>query len=251
MRGNRSLAAGFRRFLGKTATASGLLKGKHQPNTRMKPNHARRNRQGITFIEILICLVVLTVLLGLFLPALHKAKSKAAKVNCVSCLKQVGLAFRMWANDNGDAFPWKVSTNFSGTKEYAEEPDPVPHFRVVSNELNTPKVLVCPDDKSRVKTGDWRQFTNAMHLSYFIGLGADETKSQTILTGDRTISTNGIAAKGLVYLSTSDTLGWAPGIHPGFGNIGLADGSASQLPAEGLQTQRTKDTNSVVRFVVP
>jgi len=144
-----------------------------------------------------------------------------------------------------------MSTNQGGTKEYANISDPLPHFRVASNELSTPKVLVCPDDNGRRKVSDWSQFTNTSHLSYFVGLDADETKPQTVLSGDRTISTNGTAAKGLVGLSASDTIGWAPGIHRGHGNISFGDGSAAQITSQALNGLRPKDTNSVVRLVIP
>jgi hypothetical protein len=74
---------------------------------------------------------------ALLLPALAKAKSRASTISCVSNLKQIGLGARMWANDHGDTFP--------------------PDFLSMSNELVTPKVLVCPGDSSKTKVQDWSQ----------------------------------------------------------------------------------------------
>jgi prepilin-type processing-associated H-X9-DG protein len=94
------------------------------------------------------------------------------------------------------------------------------HFRVCAEELGTPKILVCPADKSKqplealLNTGTayaalsgertpgsasagaqsaapanaaiskWANLDGASHISYFVGKTADETKPGTLLTGD-------------------------------------------------------------------
>jgi hypothetical protein len=79
----------------------------------------------------------------------------AQKITCVNNLKQIGLAFKTWALDNNGQFPWNVTTNEGGTMELcARAPDGFDtnapfHFTVMSNELSTPLVLVCPQDLSR------------------------------------------------------------------------------------------------------
>lgn len=80
---------------------------------------------------------------------------KAQQINCINNLKQIGLAFRIWAGDNNGQFPFNVSTNAGGTMELCRlgedgfDLSAAIHFQVMSNELNTPKILVCPDDKTR------------------------------------------------------------------------------------------------------
>jgi len=60
---------------------------------------------------------------------LADAKARAERIQCVNNMKQVGLAFRIWAGDHRDKFPTSLV--------------------VMSNELSTPKILVCPSDSAR------------------------------------------------------------------------------------------------------
>src|SRR6266700_1713055 len=83
------------------------------------------------------------------------------RVNCVNNLKQIGLSFRTWALDNGDLHPFNLSTNSGGTmEERALGPDGFDvnsylHFQVMSNDLTTPLILVCPQDTTKKAAADF------------------------------------------------------------------------------------------------
>ena len=198
-----------------------------------------------------IILATLALAVGFLLPALARSRSKSKRIGCSSSLKQIGLAFRMWSNDNGDVFPWRGSTNRGGTLELVELGDPLPHFQTVSNELNTPKVLVCSSDSIRVRVASFDQLTRRAQLSYFVGLDADETRPTSILSGDRAISTNGQLHTGLVAFATNAAVRWAGGIHPGYGNVGLGDGSAQQVSDGAAVFRQAAYTNPAIRLVIP
>ncbi len=77
---------------------------------------------------LLPAVAVPAVAAGMLLPALAKAKGKAQTINCVNNLKQIGLAARLWSGDHNDTLP----RDFLSMKE----------------ELNTPRILNCPDSKA-------------------------------------------------------------------------------------------------------
>ena len=186
----------------------------------------------------MVCAVTFAVLVGVFLPALTKTR-RATRLPCIANIKQVGLAFRLWSNDHAEKFPWGVSSEGTngGTKEFSLTGEVWRHFRAISNELSTPKVLACPTDK-RSKVTDWRSFTDNSHLSYFVGLDADETKPQSMLSGDRNVTTSKLKpVNGVLTLSAGDSLEWTTAIHNKNGNVGLADGSVAQLTINNLNKQ--------------
>lgn len=136
------------------------------------------------YVSLVATLVVLPAAL---LPAL-KAKSTAQSIACVNNLKQIGLAFLVWAGDHDDHFPFNVSTNRGGTMELCQpgsdgfDRNAAHHFRVLSNELITTRILVCPADKGKQPAQGF-EVLEAANLSYKLRSGKDltETNSAEIL----------------------------------------------------------------------
>jgi len=202
-----------------------------------------------------LLVIVATVLFAigfLFMPRSGGGKTKASRINCVSNIKQIGLAFRMWANDHGEVFPMNssVSSTNGGTLEFALTGEVWKHFQIISNEVNTPKVFFCPEDKKRSRTANWQEFTNNSHLSYFVGLDADETNPQSILSGDRNLTSTTVKpVKGVLNITANDRVEWTKEIHKEAGNIGLGDGSAHQFSAYTLSKQFQATFNSTTQAV--
>jgi hypothetical protein len=208
----------------------------------------RNFRRGLTRIELLVIvgsavLVLLVMLAGvgvLIYARRSGPNARVARIQCVSSLKQVAIAYKLWSTDHGDKLPWQVPAKDDGTLEYVQGREVFRHFLVASNELVSPKILVCPADRERQKVPSWSQFEGHRNLSYIIGVDSDDTKPQTILSGDRNLTGGTMASENILMLPASSA-GWGKDIHRGAGNLSLADGSARQTSTLALQKQLEAD----------
>ncbi len=255
--------------------------------------------RAFTLIELLVVIAIIAILAALLLPALAKAKQKAQRVACTNNLKQDALAFRLFGQDNNDNYPAKlgmaqggaseaVGKNGSSPNQAGNWAPPVPPavvgtargvfamFLVMSNELNTPKILNCPaeyltkaqqsttfGDSAAAPTAGTIYYQNDNNVSYFIGIDAVDTNPQMFLAGDHnmgnmnagnlpTSKASGsttmpfIYGDGDVYAAVLGTnapptganywASFADNGHQRIGNVAFADGHVDALNKSSLQS---------------
>jgi competence protein ComGC len=82
----------------------------------------KNQNRGMTRVEVVIVIICVTVLAFVFLPALiPPGPHPLMKISCANGLKQMGLAFAVWAGDNNDKFPMAVSVTNGGAMEMANQ----------------------------------------------------------------------------------------------------------------------------------
>jgi len=198
-------------------------------------------------VAILACVFILLV--AATIPALSRARHKAARISCVSYLKQIGLAHRIYANDNHGLYPAAIGATNPVIRAEALAGRMPPIFQAMSNELSVPRTVICPAD-TRVAVTNWSLLQNS-NLSYFVGLDATDTKPNVLLAGDRNLAIDGKLLSGVVPLGTNQPVSLTKDLHRQNGNIGLADGSVQQVTTLLLQQQLKHSGDATNLLVFP
>jgi type II secretory pathway pseudopilin PulG len=229
----------------------------------MNPRVSNQKTAALTRVEVLVVLSVLAILLAILLstrshrPDLN-LRREAQQINCINNLKQIGIACRIWEGDHSDKYPMQTSVTNGGTMELANGRNAWINFLVMSNELSTPKVLICPADIDKIAATDFTIDFNNSKISYFINLDADNAYPQMFLSGDDNFAVSGIPEKsGLLELSTNAPIAWTTARHNRVGdigrvgNIGFTDGSVESVNNSGLTNLLRQTGIATNRLAIP
>ncbi|MDB6068525.1 MAG: xcpT 2 [Pedosphaera sp.] len=139
------------------------------------PRRAFRGCQAFTLLELLVVVAVIAILASLLLPVLNKGKRKAQGIYCLNNLRQLQMAWVMYAHDHAESLPpnsdgehagtdpahpawvagWLLTDSETGSKYDSTNTDLLvgPHyaeFGSIGSYVQNSKIYRCPADKSMV-----------------------------------------------------------------------------------------------------
>ena len=171
---------------------------------------------------------------------------------CLNNLKQINIAFIMYAADNAGKFPMDFTATNGNMIKSVGNGNVSPIIQKLSPYFGrNPAILICPSDVDRQATNTFEQLTD-LNISYFIHADALANNSKfSILAGDRNLeAANQPVKPGLFILTTNVYMWWTDSLHKRRGCLGFADGHA-QLVGTNLNSIIQNQPLAINRLCVP
>lgn len=210
------------------------------------------NVRGVTRTEVIFIVAASCVIVLLGVAEMPQATARARRIQCSGNLVMIGFGLKTWAMDHHDQYPTQVTGTNGGSQEAALAGMAAPIFEVVSNELFTPKTLICPADRARVCASAFSGHLGNSNVSYFVNVEIDDHYAWMFAAGDRNVTTNGAPlASGAVHLlRTNSLVAWTAAIHRDNGNVLLVALSVQQWNSAALRAA-LRDSGTTNRIAVP
>ncbi|MBW3625258.1 MAG: type II secretion system GspH family protein [Armatimonadetes bacterium] len=201
--------------------------------------------RGFTLIELLVVVAIFAILAAILFPVLSAAREKSRVTACLSNLKQLGVAFRMYADDHEDATPEDLHVRWFWA----------PRLRAY---VKSEEVFSCPANAWTADWGEWRrQFMRnptplsfSYHYSFVCGIGGMPGSPGNYPGCTTTQSGSGGIGSGSVQ--TPFALSYGLASHDGFSAVmeEILD-EAERHPSQGILLGETRIPSLVISFIDP
>lgn len=126
---------------------------------------SEKNRFNFSLIELLVVIAIISILAGLLLPSLSKARAVARQASCANSMKQIGQVMNEYTVDyNSYYIPWTLDGVSTATWNWA--------WQLKYSYNLPPKLYVCPDTGMMTgMTADFLKNTNNISYYYRIAYG--------------------------------------------------------------------------------
>lgn len=135
-------------------------------------------KKGFTLIELLVVIAIIAILAAMLLPALARAREQARRAVCISNLKQIGLAIKMYSQDYNENFPDSTGTGTYALSAFAKL---IPRYISAADAFRCPSDLVPTTANETVVPNAPNQ---ACSYAYAISLSAF-TSDDTVVVVDK------------------------------------------------------------------
>lgn len=203
----------------------------------MKPRCAKQRSQAFALTELLVVIAIVVFLGACFLSVLSAAHKGTKEFDCMNNLHEIGVAHQQWVNDNNQFPLLSPADNRLGIS--AHNGSAYILWQEMSNQLKTPKILVCPADRKRTVAASFATGFGNANISYFLNAAA-KTDPQTVLSGDANLTVDGVRVQsGILNVWTNNRVGWTKERNHGlggWGNIVMSDGSLDNTTPKMLNS---------------